>query len=114
MDLASEAAKYNKTPENSGFINRGGSEGSSLPTQVTRLGFELSAESPYPEEVVASNGIFYVFRVKEKRPSSPDLFSEKEDEFRTGLLERKKNTLLGSWLINVRGKAEIEINEQFL
>jgi peptidyl-prolyl cis-trans isomerase D len=114
MDLASEAAKYNKTPESSGFITRGGTEGSSLPTQVASLGFELSAESPYPEKVVASNGIFYVFRVKEKRPSSPDLFSEKEDEFRTGLLERKKNTLLGSWLTNVRGKADIEINEQFL
>jgi peptidyl-prolyl cis-trans isomerase D len=114
IDLSSEASKYNKTPENSGFITRGRTEGSSLPAQVASLGFELSAESPYPEEVVASNGIFYVFRVKEKRPSSPDLFSEKEDEFRTGLLERKKNTLLGSWLTNVREKADIEINEQFL
>jgi hypothetical protein len=81
---------------------------------MTNLGFELSAESPYPEEVVYSNGMFYVFRVMDRRPPSPDLFTEKENEFRTGMLERKEATLLGSWLTNMRSKAEIEINQQFL
>jgi peptidyl-prolyl cis-trans isomerase D len=114
MDLASEAAKHDKTPENSGNIIRNETASSSLPAQITNLGFELSAESPYPEEIVSSNGIFYVFRVMERNPPSSDLFTEKEKEFRIGLLERKKATLLASWLANVRGKAEIEINQQFL
>ena len=114
IDLASEAAKYNKTPENSGYFTRSETAGSSLPSQVTSLGFELSEESPYPEEVVSSNGIFYIFRIMERKPPSPNLFTEKENEFRAGLMERKKATLLGSWLTNVRDKAEIEINEQFL
>jgi len=114
IDLASEAAKYNKTPENSGYFNRSGNAGSSLPSQVANLGFELSEDSPYPEEVVSSNGIFYIFRIMEKKPPSPNLFTEKENEFRAGLMGRKKATLLASWLANVRDKAEIVINEQFL
>jgi hypothetical protein len=81
---------------------------------MTNLGFELSAESPYPEEVVYSNGMFYVFRVMDRRSPSPDLFTEKENEFRSAMLERKEAALLGSWLTNVRSKAEIEINQQFL
>ncbi len=50
----------------------------------------------------------------EKRSPSSELFSEKESDFGTGLLERKKSAILASWLANVREKAEIEINEQFL
>jgi peptidyl-prolyl cis-trans isomerase D len=114
VEFASEAQKHDKTVEDSGYITRNGPAGAQLPPQIATLGFELSAESPYPEEVVSSNGKFYVFRLKEKRPPASDLFTEKENEFRTGLLERKKASILDSWLANMRSKAEIEINEQFL
>jgi peptidyl-prolyl cis-trans isomerase D len=114
VDFGSEAEKYNKTVKDSGYITRNDTAGSQLPPQVATLGFELSAESPYPEDIVSDNGKFYVFRLKERRPPASDLFTEKENEFRTGLLERKKNSILASWLANVRSKAEIQINEQFL
>ena len=114
VDLVAEATKHGKTLENSGYITRNGSADSTLPTQIVTLGFELSDETPYPEEIVSDNGAFYVFRVMEKRQPSPDLYTEKEKEFKTALLERKKGTLLASWLANVRSKATIEINEQFL
>jgi len=114
IDFASEVQKYNKTVEDSGYITRNDTAGSQLPSEVVTLGFELSAESPYPEEIVSGNDKFYVFRLKERRPPATDLFTEKENEFRTGLLERKKNSILASWLANVRSKAEIQINEQFL
>ena len=114
VDLVAEATKHGKTLENSGYITRNGSADSTLPTQIVTLGFELSDETPYQEEIVSDNGAFYVFRVMEMRQPSPDLYTEKEKEFKTALLERKKGTLLASWLANVRSKAEIEINEQFL
>jgi len=113
-DFAAEAAKLDMTPETSNYITRSAAGGSALPAQIVNLGFELSEKNPYPEEVVATNGIFYVFRVMEKGSPSSELFSEKENEFRTGLLERKKSAILASWLANVRDKAEIEINQQFL
>jgi len=114
VDFASEAEKYNKKVEDSGYITRNDTAGSQVPPQVATLGFELSAESPYPEDTVSDNGKFYVFRLKERRQPASDLFTEKENDFRTGLLERKKNSILESWLANVRSKAEIQINEQFL
>ena len=113
-DFKGEAAKLDLTPEVSKYITRSGAQGSTLPAPIVNMGFELSAENPYPEEAAAANGVFYVFRVMEIRAPSPDLFSSKEDDFRTGLLERKKSAILASWLANMRDKAEIEINQQFL
>ena len=113
-DLASEAAKHDKTPANSGYISRNKTGNSSLPAQLVSTGFELPPQSPYPEKIVTANGQYYVFRVLERKPPAPELFSEKENEFRTELLERKKATILAAWLANFRAKSEIEINEQFL
>jgi ribosomal protein L9 len=42
-DLASEAAKHDKTPENSGYITRNQTTNSSLPSQMTNLGLFLIA-----------------------------------------------------------------------
>lgn len=113
-NFAAEAEKLNMTVKTSDYVTRSAAAGSSLPSQIVSMGFELSEEKPYPEEAVFANGMFYVFRVMEKRSPSTDLFSEQENAFRTGLLERKKSALLASWLANVRDKAEIEINQQFL
>jgi hypothetical protein len=113
-DFAAEAAKLNMTVKASDYVTRSAAAGSSLPSQIVNMGFELSEEKTYPEEAVFANGMFYVFRVMEKRLPSTDLFSKQENAFRTGLLERKKSALLASWLANVRDKAEIEINQQFL
>jgi len=113
-DLASEAAKHDKTPETSGYINRNATGGSSLPAQLVNTGFELPPKSPYPEKVVSADGQYYVFRVLERKPPPPKLFSEKEEEFKKELLKGKKAAILASWLANFRAKSEIEINEQFL
>ena len=112
--FAVEAARLDMPVKTSEYITRGATADSALPEQIVSMGFELSEEKPYPEEAVSADGLFYVFRVMEKRSPSLDLFSTKENAFTTGLLERKKSTLLASWLANVRDKAEIEINQQFL
>ena len=112
-NFEAEAGKLDMVPKTSDFITHNDTGSSGLPEQIVSMAFDLSADNPYPEEVVITNGLFYVFRIIEKRPPAPELFSEKENEFRTSLLERKKATILASWLANVRDKAEIEINEQF-
>jgi peptidyl-prolyl cis-trans isomerase D len=113
-NFAAEAAKFNMAVKTSDYLTRNATAGSSLPPQIVNMGFELSEEKPYPEEAVSADGVFYVFRFMEKRTPASDLFTEQENAFRTGLLERKKSALLASWLANVRDKAEIEINPQFL
>ncbi len=112
--FAAEAAKLAATPQMSDPISRKEAGASSLPAQIVNMGFELSKENPYPDEVLSTNGKYYVFRVDDKKTPSSELLSVKENEFKAGLLERKKSTILASWLANIRDKAEIEINEQFL
>ena len=113
-DFAAEAAQFTIPVKTSADITRNATAGSSLPAQIVDIGFKLSKEKPFPDEVVAADGMFYVFRVMEKRSPAPDLFSTKENAFKTGLLERKKSAILASWLANMKAKAEIEINPQFL
>ncbi len=113
-DFAAEAGKLDINPKTSDYIIRSDAGASALPEQIVSMAFDLTEENPYPEEAVATNGMYYVFRIMEKSPPSPELFSQKESEFRTTLLERKKSAILASWLANVRDKAEIEINQQFL
>ena len=80
---------------------------------MAAAGFELSAEKPYPDEAVTANGTFYVFRVLEKKAPAPELFSEKEEILKTGMLENRKGEVLAAWLASLRKMAEIEIAEQF-
>jgi len=108
-----EADKLALTPKTSDYITHSDAAKAGLPQPVVDLAFELSEKNPYPEEAVSADNMFYVFKLLEKRPPTPELFSEKENEFRATLLDRKKSTILASWLANVRAKAEIEINEQF-
>lgn len=112
-DFEAEAAGFDKKPQVSEYITRNNTGGSDLPQQVAEMVFDLSRNHPYPDEVVSANEMFYVFRLIDKKPPEPQLFSEKESEFKQSLLERKKAAILTSWLANVRAKAEIEINPQF-
>jgi peptidyl-prolyl cis-trans isomerase D len=117
-DFGAEAAKLEATVQESEYVNRSGfSSGSkkaqSLPPQVVTAGFSLTAENPYPEDVVASNRDFYLFRMISKQPPSADIFTQKEDDLKIDLLEEKKTMVLAAWIDNERSKAEIIINEQY-
>jgi len=114
MDLSDEAERYGKEPKESGYFTRSSTPDVSLPSQITESSFDLSLEKPFPEEIVTSNGTYYVFRLADRKAPAPDLLNEKGDEFRTGLLERKKTAILISWLANLRSKAEITVNEELL
>ncbi len=113
-NFSAVAEKFHKSPKSSSYITRSDSAGAKLPQEIVSQGLELSEKNPYPGEPVTADGMFYVFKVLEKRPPSSEIFSRKESAFKTELLERKKAAILASWLANVREKATIEINQQFL
>ena len=113
-DFSSEAAKYDKTPQESGYFSRSSMSKASLPSQVADSCFALSEQKPYPEAIVASDDAYYVFRLLERKAPAPDLLSEREEQFKKDLLEREKATILASWLAYVKSKADIKINNQLL
>ncbi|MEJ2333973.1 MAG: SurA N-terminal domain-containing protein, partial [Desulfobulbaceae bacterium] len=55
-DFAAEAGLQDMTPKTSDYITRNAVGDSGLPEQIVSMAFGLSAENPYPEEVVAANG----------------------------------------------------------
>jgi peptidyl-prolyl cis-trans isomerase D len=117
-DFGAEAAKLEATVQESDYVNRSGissvtEKSQSLPPQVVTTGFSLTIDNPYPEDIVASNKNFYLFRLISKQPPSEDIFAQKEDGLKADLLEEKKAVVLAAWIENEKSKAEIIINEQF-
>lgn len=85
-----------------------------LPLSAINKGFGLSAAKPYPDEIETSGRTFYVFKFKEKRKPTAEQFAAQREEFAARLLNKKKEALVTAWLENLRSKAEITKNEQFL
>ncbi len=117
-DLTASAAKLGVPVKESSPINRSGASTGTekaeyLPPRLVSSGFSLTADNPYPEEIVASNKSFYVFRFIDRQPPSQDIFSQKEDGLKMDLLEEKKAVILAAWIDNERSKATVEINQQF-
>ncbi len=117
-DLTAAAAELGVPVEESSPINRSGASTStekaeSLPPRLVSSGFSLTAGNPYPEEIVASNKSFYVFKFIDRQPPSQDIFAQKEDGVIMDLREEKKAVILAAWIDNERSKATVEINEQY-
>jgi peptidyl-prolyl cis-trans isomerase D len=106
-DFGAESAKMGATVQESDYVNRSGlsttkEKSQSLPPQVVTTGFSLTANNPYPEDIVASN-----------KSLLEEIFAQKEDGLKADLLEEKKAVVLAAWVENERSKAVIEINEQY-
>lgn len=112
-----EVEKAGLTLEESDFLSRNDLEETGsmqLPAAVIDKGFRLSNEKPYPEQIEVDGSTFYVFRFKEKQEPQPQLFEEKQEEFKARLLDEKRRNLLTAWLANLEAKAEITVNQELL
>jgi peptidyl-prolyl cis-trans isomerase D len=113
-DLAARARELGLRPQETGFLSRRQAEGSGLPSSVLQEGLALSEARPYPEEVVASDRTYYVFRFKENRAPAAELFAAKQDELRQLLLQQDQMVLEAGWLENLKQQAKITRNERIL
>lgn len=110
-------SKNNLIQEETGFVSRSGSRNEQariLPPTAIAKGFSLSAENPFPEEIAVSGHTFMVYRFKDRKEPAPELFEEKREEIENRLQEEKKFSIMSSWIGNLKDKAEIAINEQYL
>jgi len=85
-----------------------------LPPQVLAEGFELSTKRPFPEKIRENGRTFYAFMLKADREPPSALFADKKDEISARLKQEKQLALLSAWLENLKNRAEISINDQFL
>ncbi len=112
-----EIAGLGATVQETGFLSRSTQNSAAamgLPPSVIEKGFKLSSAKPYPEMIEQSGNTYYVYKFQERRDPAPELFEEKQEEYETQLLDKKKNELLSAWLEFRRSKAEITTNESLL
>lgn len=115
-DWFAELQKNNLNREETGFILRTADNTSAkgLPTTAVQTGFNLSAQAPFPEDIASSGATFFVYKFKEKKASAPELIEEKREEITRQLLDEKKAAIITYWLNNLRDRAAIKINKQYL
>lgn len=105
-DFAELARKHSEGPEkerggDTGWVSRG-----SLPPPIERAAFALQ-EGSYSDIVETRLGL-HILKVTERRPQGPIPFEEARDAIRTGIIERRKDETLRSYVEKLRQKATIE------
>lgn len=113
-DWQNETKMLNAKVRETGFFSRTNRSGAEIPAELIDASFSLSTENPYPESVGAGADKFYVFRLKNKKEPAEELFAEKKETLKTQLQQENQMRLLTSWLEYLRGKAEVEVNKNFL
>lgn len=111
-----EARKRGVSPLNSGFVSRRDATVPAklnLPAGLLEKVSRLSVENPYPEEIEAWDGTYYVYRFRARKEPAADLLAEKADGIKSRLLQEKGLGLLAAWLENRKSNSEIVISEQF-
>ncbi len=109
-----KAKKIGSTVKKTGFISRRSLGSTDLPVPIFENAFTLTSEQPFPEEIGASGEAFYVYAFAEKKDPDPKLFDEKQAEYKEQIMQENKTALLDSWIRQMRQRAEITINQQFL
>lgn len=98
-----------------GFIRRSaGGEDQDLPPQVIRQSFDLSSRDPFPKVPFAQDDAFIVYEMTERKTGDEILDEQQRRQLEEQLLTTKKNELLQAWMVCMRDKADIWVNDQLL
>lgn len=113
-DWQEETKKLNKKVQETSFFSRVNKSVAEIPAPIIEASFSLQTDAPYPKSIGASENKFYVYRLKEKKEPTAELFSEKQDALKNQLQQENQMKLLAAWLEYLRGEAEVEVNKDFL
>jgi len=113
--MSEEIKKFNLIPVKTGFFQRYTiSEGSGLERKVVDAAFKLSSEKIFPEDVINGTNGYYVIKFLDRKKPDNEAFSDKKEEIKQAVLERKKYYTFNSWLDQLKNKSKIVIKKGFL
>ncbi|MFN2354673.1 MAG: peptidylprolyl isomerase, partial [Desulfopila sp.] len=107
QNLKNSARSAGFTVQSSEYLSKNAQQETTLPADLVQSAFELSANTPYPDDVLAANAEFYVYEFVDRRipQASPD--REQAARYENAIMQRKQQQILSSWLENKRQQAEI-------
>lgn len=76
--------------------------------------FEVKMDKPYYPEVLPHNNKFYVLKLNGIKDPDEAGLEKRKDELKARLLAVKQDEALNKWLLGLRSKAKIKINEQLM
>lgn len=113
--MSEEIKKFNLIPVKTSFFQRYTiSEGSGLERKVVDAAFKLSSEKIFPEDVISGTNGYYVIKFLDRKKPDNEAFSDKKEEIKQAVLERKKYYTFNSWLDQLKNKSKIVIKKGFL
>jgi peptidyl-prolyl cis-trans isomerase D len=110
--LAKVAAQYGLTVKDSGFFTRPqGFPGQTQARNLTSAAFALTPANRFPADPISLNGENFLLAFKERRPPSPEQFTQAKAQMEQSLLEVKRQMVFSQWLAEERRRAKISVYE---
>ncbi len=113
-DFSVAAKEANLEIKTTDFYDRNAQSANGLPIAIAQKGFQLSAKTPYPAEVLEGGTNFYVLRYNAKKPAGQELYDKKRAELNSMLLMEKQLKVVGAWVKYLEEKADVTTNEKIL
>lgn len=110
-DFEETVSEEGLTLQESDFFSRAGKKGT-LPGPVMEAAFSLNAESPYPDNIIASGDSFYVCRFKARKEVNGTDKKEEEKRFAAKLRMEKEKELIDAWLAHLMKSSKVTVNEK--
>ena len=113
--LAEESRKIGLEPGSTGFFKRN----ASIPdigyeTQLLKAAFELNPTNKFSAEGIKGEKGYYVLGFKARQEPDFKSFENDKDKIKKNLLEQKKYKTFNTWLSMLKGRSEIQIEENFI
>jgi hypothetical protein len=112
--LKEESKKLNLEIISTGFFKRNDpipKIGSDI--QINKTVFMLSEKNRLAGDVVKGTGGYYVIEFKESKTPLTKDFDKEKTKIIENLQEQKKMKLYNSWLVQLKDKSKISINDDF-
>ena len=103
------------TPQTTGWFKRGEAvPGIGLDTGLAAAAFDLSQESPLPEDPLRGKDAVFVFHFRDRRMPDAQAGAGERDALEQQLRQRKQQEIYQNWMAQARGRADIEIDRSLL
>lgn len=113
--ISEESGKFDLTPVATGFFKRNDPiPDIGFEQKIISVAFKLSSENKLPENVIRGDRGYYVIEFKDRKKPELEKFEKKKTDIKKRLLQQKKADVYDAWLLQLRNRNTIIVEEGVL